>query len=212
MVGPIYGRNCAHALPAFHVRGFVFDDVRQAFRDLLNGDVAPEARRGMLHDMRDTLVRAKLAIDDLRVGVDVTRKRLATERGELDTIRRRKTLAEGIGDAETVAVAARFEGTHAERLQLLEKKLEVEEGELALVEREVAEMKVQFKAASTGVGSGLRAGGVGSAPLSDGELGLDDSGAGLAQELGAMDRARRRAASEAEAEARLAELKRRMGL
>ncbi|MEO6443675.1 MAG: hypothetical protein ABIZ91_11460 [Gemmatimonadaceae bacterium] len=189
----------------------MFDDLREAFRDLLSGNVAPEARRGLLHEMRETLVRAKLAIDDLHAGVETTRARVATERQELETVRRRRTLAEQIQDAETVAVAARFEATHSERLQLLERKLEVAEGELALVERDVEEMKTQYKAASAGVGSGLSEGGAGSVPLSDGELGLDDRGAGLAEELGSMDRARRRAASEAEAEARLAELKRRMG-
>ena len=95
---------------------------------------------------------------------------------------------------------------------MLEKRLEAEEGELALIERETEEMKTQFKAASAGVGSGLRSGGPGSAPPSDRELGLDDRGAELAQELGAMDRQQRRATNEADAEARLAELKKRMGL
>lgn len=190
----------------------MFEDIRQAFRDLLNGDVAPEDRRGVLAEMRDSLVRARMAVDDLRTGVEVTRKRLAAERAELETIARRRSLAEGIGDAETVAVAARFEAHHAERVALLERKLEAEEGELALVEREVEEMKAQFKSASAGVGSGLRAGGPGTAPPSDQELGLDDRGEGLAQELGAMDRQRRRQASEADADARLAELKKKMGL
>lgn len=92
------------------------------------------------------------------------------------------------------------------------KKMEAQELELALVEREVEEMKVQFKAASAGVGSGLRDGGPGTVGPSDRELGLDDRGAGLAQELGAMDRQRRRETSEADAESRLAELKKRMGL
>jgi len=190
----------------------VFEEIRQAFHDLLNGNVAPADRRDLLGQMRDSLVRARLAVDDLRKGAEVTRTRLAAEQRELETIVRRKALAEGIGDAETVAVAARFEAHHLERVTLLQRKLEVEEGELALVEREVDEMKAQFKAASAGVGSGLRAGGVGSAPPSDAELGLDDRGAGLATELGSMERERRRATSEADAEARLAELKKRMGL
>ena len=190
----------------------MFEDIRRAFHELLNGDVSPEDRRGMLGEMRDSLVRARLAVDDLRAAAALTRERLATERLELDTILRRKTLAEGIGDAETVAVAGRFEAHHAERITVLEKRLEAEEGELALIERETEEMKTQFKAASAGVGSGLRSGGPGSAPPSDRELGLDDRGAELAQELGAMDRQQRRATNEADAEARLAELKKRMGL
>ena len=190
----------------------MFEEIRQAFHDLLNGNVAPEDRRGKLTQMRDSLVQARMAIDDLRQGVEVTRKRLTTEQRELETMVRRKVLAEGINDAETVAVAAKYEAHHLERVTLLQKKLEAEEGELALVEREIEEMKAQFKAASAGVGSGLRAGGAGTAPPSDAELGLDDRGAGLAQELGAMDRERRRATSEADAESRLAELKKRMGL
>lgn len=165
----------------------------------------------MLNEMRDAIVRARLAIDDLRNGVEATRKRLAAERRELETIRRRRVLAEGINDAETVAVAARFEGHQAERVAVLEQKLAAEEGELALVEREVEEMKTQFKAASAGVGSGLGAGAAAAAGASDAELGLDDRGAGVAQELDAMARAQRRAQNEADAEARLAELKRRMG-
>jgi hypothetical protein len=190
----------------------VFEDVRQAFRELLNGNVPPEARRAALSDMRATLVRAKMALDDLREGIAVTRKRLVVERGELETIRRRRVLAEGIGDKETVDVATRFEAHQSERVALFEKKLEVQEGELALVEGEVEEMTAQYKAANAGVGWGMAAG---SAP-STADVGDDGSGRasgdpGLDQELDTLDRARRRSASEAEADARLAELKRRMG-
>ncbi|MBK6486315.1 MAG: hypothetical protein IPF98_05490 [Gemmatimonadetes bacterium] len=190
----------------------MFEDIRRAFESLLNGEVPATERRGMLSEMRETLVRARLAVDDLRSGVVATRERLVQEQQELATISRRKTLAEGIGDTETVTVAARFESHQAERVLVLDRKLEAQEGELALVEREVDEMKAQFRAASAGVGSGLREGGIGSAPLSDQALGLDDRGAGLAQELGAMDRQRRRETSDADADARLAALKKRMGL
>lgn len=190
----------------------MFEDIRRAFESLLNGDVPTSERREMLSEMRDTLVRARLAVDDLRTSVGATRERLVQEQQELATISRRRTLAEGIGDAETVTVATRFESHQTDRVLVMERKLAAQEGELALVEREVEEMKAQFKAASAGVGSGLRDGGVGGAPLSDRALGLDDRGAGLAQELRAMDRQRRRETSEADADARLAELKKRMGL
>lgn len=187
----------------------MFEDVRDAFRELLNGNVAPEERRSMLSDMRDTIVRARMALDDLRGGIAATAKRLAADRAELETIRRRRVLAEGINDLETVQVATRFETLQGEKVAVLERKLEAQEGELAIAEREVEEMKAQFKAASAGVGSGMRAG---AAMPSDAELGLGDRDAGLAQEIDSMDRARRRAASDADADARLAELKRRMGL
>ena len=189
----------------YHCR--MFDDVKQALHDLLHGNVAPGDRRDALQAMRDTLVRARMALDDLRAGVRQTEARLARERAELETVQRRRGLAEGIGDAETVTLAQRFEVQHAERVALLEKRLEVEQGELALVERDVEEMTTQFKAAQAGVGSGLRSGVVDEQardPL--------DRDAALDAEIDSLGRAHRRASHEAEADARLAELKRRMGL
>ncbi len=185
----------------------MFDDVKQALHDLLHGNVAPGDRREALQEMRDTLVRARMALDDLRGGVRQTEARLTRERTELETVQRRRTLAEGVGDAETVAIAQRFEAQHQERVTLLEKRLEVEQGELALVERDVEEMTTQFKAAQAGVGSGLRSGAAD--PAATDPL---DGDAALNAEIDGLGRAQRRATHEAEADARLAELKRRMGL
>mgnify|MGYP006141754461 CR=1 FL=1 len=44
----------------------VFDEIRDAFRELLRGNPTPDARRSILGDMRETLVRAKMGLDDLR--------------------------------------------------------------------------------------------------------------------------------------------------
>jgi hypothetical protein len=184
----------------------VFDEVRQAFRELLHGNVSPEGRRELISVMKDTLVQARLAMDDLREGVEATRKRVTRERMELETIRRRKGLAQGVNDAETVLVAERFEAQHAERLAVLEQKLAAQEGELALVERDVAEMKEQLKAALAGVGSGMRAGGMSATPDP-----LDDGRPELEQQLNDLKRAERRASADATADAALAELKKRMG-
>ena len=193
-------------------RLLVFSDIRQALRDLLQGNVPPEGRRELLSVMKDTLVRGRLALDDLREGVAATRKRLERERSELETVKRRKGLAEGIGDTETVTIAARFEAQHAERVAVLERKLEAQESELALVERELAEMTQQYRAAAVGVGSGMRSGAVPAADPTAAETEtIDDTAAALNRELDGLNRAQRRAAAEADAEARLAELKRRMG-
>lgn len=183
----------------------MFDDVKQAFRDLLHGNVPPEGRRELIAVMKDTLVQARLAMDDLREGVAQTRKRLERERSELETIRRRKGLAQGVGDAETVSVAERFESQAAERVSVLERKLDVQESELALLERDVDEMKGQLKAAMAGVGSGMRTGTV------NADDPLDDGTANLEQQLNDLKRAERRASAHADAEAALAELKKRMG-
>jgi hypothetical protein len=184
----------------------MFDDIRHAFEELLNGNVAPEQRRALLHEMRETLIRAKLARDDLQESVKATEARLAKERADLQTVQRRKTLAEGIKDAETVTIATRFETQHLERVSVLERKLDATIGELGLLEREVEEMSTQYKAAQAGVGSGMRAGTV------DEQLDPLARDPGLDRELRGLDREQRRAANDAEADQRLAELKRRMGL
>jgi hypothetical protein len=184
----------------------VFDEVRQAFHELLHGNVPPEGRRELIAVMKDTLVQARLAMDDLKEGVETTKKRVAIEVNELETIRRRKGLAQGVGDVETVQIAERFEAQHVERLTVLEQKLSVQESELALVDREVTEMKEQLKAAMAGVGSGMRAG-----TADTGNDPLDAGRAALEQQLNELKRAERRASADADADARLAELKKRMG-
>jgi len=185
----------------------MFDEVRQAFRELLHGNVPPEGRRELIAVMKDTLVQARMAMDDLREGVEQTKKRVVVEMAELETVRRRKGLARGVGDEETVRIAERFEAQHAERLAVLEQKLLAQESELAMVDREVAEMKEQLKAAVAGVGSGMRTGTV----VDTAADAIDPGRQSLEHELNDLKRAERRASADAEADARLAELKKRMG-
>ncbi len=180
----------------------MFEDLRQALRELLAGGVPPNERRAMLADMKETLVRARMGLDDLRRGCEETRKHVAQETREHNTAERRRALAERIGDAETAGIAARFAAHHAERLVVLQRKLESQEAELTLVDGEVNEMTAQLKAALAGTGSGLR----GDVPPD--ALGDD---ATLRSDLDSMRRAQTRAAHEAAADERLAELKRRMG-
>ena len=118
-------------------RAPVFENFRQALNDLLR--TAPEDRRALLSQMRDTLAQARAGLDDLRDGLKRARDRLAAERRELETVRRRKKLATDVGDRETVTVAERFEAHHVERVQVLEQKVSVQERELALAEGEVEE-------------------------------------------------------------------------
>lgn len=189
----------------------MFESIREALSALWRESRTPEERRDVLHQMRETLVRARMGVDDLRAGISATRVQLALEHRELETVRRRRTLAEQIRDAETVAVAERFERQHAERAAVLERKLSVQEEELALVEREVEQMTAEFKAAHAGVGSSPLASG---AP--DREAAAEAAAAAgetdaLRQDLDALGREQRRAAREAAADEMLAALKRRMG-
>jgi hypothetical protein len=191
----------------------MFDDVRQAFRDLLRGTPpSGDARRSIVAQMRETLVQARMGLDDLRKGVDETRARLARERSELETVRRRKQLAEGIDDAQTVTIAERYEKQHAERASLLERKLETQEAELAMVEREVGEMNAEFKLAAAGANPGVSAGSAAGGPaVGESADDVTTDHAGLRDELDGLARARRRAEAESTADEKLAALKRRMG-
>ena len=93
-----------------------------------------------------------MGLDDLRGGIEQTRQRLAAEQRELETVRRRKGLAAGINDQETVQLAEKYEVLHAERTDVLTRKLAVQESELAMVEREVAEMTTALKSADVRCG------------------------------------------------------------
>lgn len=183
----------------------LFDGIRESIDDLLKGRTAPGDRSAQVRAMKQALVQARVAVDDLRDGVKHTERRLAVERAELETVRRRRDLAAGISDAETVAVAERYASQHAERVGVLEAKLAAQTAEVELAERELAEMTTQLRAAAAGVGDGPAP-----RPPTDAELGLPDD-SGLRGELNELRRTSERAAKERDADARLEELKRKMG-
>jgi hypothetical protein len=184
----------------------MFDSFRQSLRDLMDRSTPPEERRAGLAQMKQTLVQARMGLDDLRGGITQTRQRVAAEQAELETVRRRKGLAAGINDAETVALAEKYETLHAERTDVLSRKLAAQEAELAMVEREVAEMTAALKSAMAG-GEGALSSSAERAQVDE----MLDGGANVAQEIDALGRASARSAREAEADRLLAELKRRMG-
>lgn len=189
----------------------MFDSFRQTLRDLMDRATPPEERRAGLARMKQTLVTARMGLDDLRAGIATTRTRLDAERRELETVQRRKGQAAAINDVETVALAEKYEVHHGERVTVYQRKLEAQDAELSIAEREVAEMAAELKGAM--LGSAPPDGGIGAAARSaaaEADEAAGD-GAGVAQEFDAMNRARARSDRDAEAERRLAELKRRMG-
>ena len=188
----------------------MFESFRQSLSDLMDRATPPEERRAGLARMKQTLVQARMGLEDLRGGVVTTRQRLDGELRELETMRRRKGAATGINDAETVALAEKYEAVHSERADVLRRKLEAQEAELTMVEREVSEMTVELKRAAVGAASA--AGTISDDARANAEAdSILDQGAGVAEEIDALGRAGRRSAREAEAERQLAELKRRMG-
>jgi hypothetical protein len=193
----------------------VFESLRATIADLVSGRISPADRRAVIADMKRALVQAKMGLEDLQEGAEVTKRRVATEREQLETATRRRTLAEGINDAETATIAAKYEAQHIERLSVLERKLDVQLAEMGLVEREYDEMLLQLKQADRGVGGGMASGTAdrmqgGAGGLSDEELGLRND-APLNSELDALGRARQRADRDAGADAALEALKKKMG-
>lgn len=196
----------------------MFEQLRASFRAMLAAARSPDDRREVLTDMKSSVVRARMGLDDLRSGIAEAERRLAAGRAELDTIRRRRVLAEQIGDAETVSVAERFETLQVERVGVLERKLETQQAELALVEREVAEMTTDLRRAMDGVplrdvatGETPRQAAAASSAI---EAGLDDAldpDSTLRSQIDALGRQQTRTSREADADARLAALKRKLG-
>ena len=186
----------------------VFDGFRRSFDELLARATRPEERRLVASRMKETLVHARLGLDDLRGGLDKARERLAAEERELETTRRRKQLAEGINDRETVDIAAKYEQMHAERADVLRQRVLAQEAELALAERDVAQMSDELKAVLAGTDPRVHAA-VGEAADSM-DTGEPDA-SNLRDEIDSIGRAHAKADREADAARRLDELKRRMG-
>jgi hypothetical protein len=174
----------------------MFDRLRAAVNAALDAATPPPDWRDLRNDLQRAAVEGRAAVLQLRDALAKAERELAAERRQLDDARRRGALAADVGDTETVAVAERFTKRHTERVAMLEQKIAAQQTELVLLERDVNEVvqrirDVELRSGVSAEGSRVRA-----APD------VDD------QELSAgLDRAGR----EAEAEARLRELKNRMG-
>lgn len=144
--------------------------------------------------MREAVVAARAAVRALRDGLAGTERELAGERRQLADAERRGRLAAGIGDDETVQVAQKYAVKHGERVRVLERKLAAQREELALAERDAADMTAELKQL---------------------ELGIDPRAASRPDPEPDEDPLLRfkldRAAREAEADDMLRDLKRRMG-
>ena len=182
----------------------VFDNLRRSFDELISRATKPEERRAIAARMKDTLIQARLGLDDMRSGLEKARQQLAAETRELETVRRRKQLAEGINDKETVDLAAKYEQMHTERVEVMKRKVEAQEAELTLAEREVGSMSTELRRVLAGAPM------PNVPPPTDADLGLSNDPT-LRDEIDSLSRARARQDRDAEADRRLEELKRRMG-
>ena len=132
----------------------MFERLRDALRAALDAATPPGNLRDLARQMREAVVDAKVAVEEMRGALGRTDAELAAERQRLADAERRGRLAAEIQDQETVQIAERFAAKHRERAGVLERKLAAQREELALAERELADMQGQLKSADRGVSGG----------------------------------------------------------
>ncbi len=187
----------------------MFERLRAALQAALESATPPPDLREIAGRMQEAVIEAKAGVGAMREALAQAEGELAHVRGEVETTTRRRDLAAGIQDAETVEVAEKYLARQQERLAVLERKVAAQREELALAERDLGEMQAQLLDAAKNRPSHEADRSRDAAWASLGAAGMDRPEVDLEQELlrGRMDRAAR----EAEADAKLEELKKRMG-
>jgi phage shock protein A len=132
----------------------MFDNLRSAFREAvenfnkeLSRDRVPEAVDGLLAGMRAEVVEAQARVRELEAQITRATAEAEREKSEAATARRRGKMAEDIGDADTAKVAAEYAVRREERQRVLEQKAAAMKEELAIRTREVEDMLAKMKEA-----------------------------------------------------------------
>lgn len=147
--------------------------------------------------LRAALIEFKIGISQMRDALARSERELEAARREVADYARRRELASGIDDRETVRIADEFTAKARERVDLLERKVIVQRDELAIAEREYDATRQRFQAASRGL------------PL---DAATPAAGAVGVEGMSSVDQAAMdRRAKEAAVEAQLAHLKKKLG-
>ena len=134
----------------------LFDRLRTQIETALARGTVPPTPREEAAALEQSLVEMKLGLDDLRRSRDRTAQELEVRRTELADAERRGELAAGIQDAETVRVASEFATSTRVRVTVLERKLAVQNDEVAMAEKDAAELLERLKNARRGLDAGGR--------------------------------------------------------
>jgi phage shock protein A len=215
----------------------MFENLRNAFREAIENfnkelarDQVPENVDRLLAGMKSEVADAKVRIRELEDQIARAEAESAREAKDATTAQRRGKMATDIGDAETAEVAQQFVAKHQERQRVLDQKVVALRQELEVRRKEVDEMLAKVKEAQAK--RDTLAATAGRSSARDSIRGADDLFSELdrmADEIG-DEEARGRAArdlddldlddgsgfdapprQEVDVDARLAELKRRMG-
>jgi hypothetical protein len=123
----------------------VFESLRARLDRYLAERTPPADAREQQQALHAALLDAKVGLATMRDALEAAERSLASEHQQLADAKRRGKLAGDIGDQETAEVAGRFTARHAERVELLERKVAVQRDELALAEREYESMRSEFQ-------------------------------------------------------------------
>lgn len=125
----------------------LFKESLAAFRSELNKREPEDEVAQLLGAMRKELVEARALIPRLEEDLASARSELARERELLEQTERRGRLAAQVNDAETVRVAREFTARHTQRVQVLEQKVAAAEAELEMRRQEAKDMMRQYQEA-----------------------------------------------------------------
>lgn len=134
----------------------MINDLKNLFSSAWDAFLAEVGRRdpedhvaALLSGMRREMVDARAALPLYDDAVRSAEAELARERKALEDAVRRGGLAERINDAETVRVAAEFAERHRRRVAVLEDKVRAAKAEQELRAQEVQDMMRRYKEADT---------------------------------------------------------------
>jgi phage shock protein A len=116
-----------------------------AFRAELNRREPEDQVSDLLTAMRREMVAARAALPELEEEVRRTRSELERERALLEQCERRLQMAERIGDDETAGIAREFADRHRDRTAVLEQRVAAASAEHTLRTREAGEMERKYR-------------------------------------------------------------------
>lgn len=212
----------------------MLDDLKKMFSQAWDSFTTEVGKRdpedhiaGLLGAMRREMVEVRAQVPLLEQNYKAAILDLERERKRLEDTERRGAMAQRIGDAETVKVAEEFAEKHRRRVAVLEEKVRAAKAEWELRQEESVEMMAKYKEAETNrfallselrrQGAKARIDAAGGGPLGDDfdrfAQKIDDDAAydEALRDLEGGDVPPRRPPAD-DVDARLEELKRRMGM
>ena len=185
----------------------MFEKFREALESVLDAAARPD-HRDALRAMHDAVIEAKTSLRMMEDGLGKTQKALDHEKKQLDDAVRRGDLARKIDDTETVEIAETYTVKHRERVDVLERKLTAQREELVLAHRELQDMKTKLQTARNQIPQAA-SDRIESAWREIESAGGTRPGLGLEDEI--LEATFSQAQKEAAAQAKLDQLKKKMG-